>query len=200
VLIVERAEAGKVHGVQRPVYYLSEVLTPAKHWYPHHQKLAYAVWRTSRKLRHYFAEHPIVIVTEAPLKSILTNPDATGRVSQWAIELAPYDISYVNRTAIKSQILPDFFVDWIRSQMAAPDMSGYWTMYFDGSKRNTGAGAGVVLVSPEGDKMTYFLRMNFTLPTNNEAEYEALLHGMCMAKACGATRLDIYGDSNLVVQ
>jgi ribonuclease HI len=42
--------------------------------------------------------------------------------------------------------------------------------------------------------------MNFWLPTNNEAEYEALLHGMRMAKACGATRLDIYGDSNPVVQ
>jgi hypothetical protein len=42
--------------------------------------------------------------------------------------------------------------------------------------------------------------MNFSLPTNNEAEYEALLHGMKMAKACGATRLEIYGDSNLVVQ
>jgi ribonuclease HI len=42
--------------------------------------------------------------------------------------------------------------------------------------------------------------MNFSLPTNNEAEYETLLHGMRMAKACGATRLDIYGDSNLVVQ
>ena len=42
--------------------------------------------------------------------------------------------------------------------------------------------------------------MNFPLPSNNKAEYEALLHGMRMAKACGATRLDIYGDSNLVVQ
>ena len=48
--------------------------------------------------------------------------------------------------------------------------------------------------------MKYILRMNFSLPTNNEAEYEALLHGMKMAKACGATRLEIYGDSNLVVQ
>jgi ribonuclease HI len=48
--------------------------------------------------------------------------------------------------------------------------------------------------------MRYVLRLIFSLPTNNEAEYEALLHGMHMAKACGATRLDIYGDSNLVVQ
>jgi ribonuclease HI len=73
-------------------------------------------------------------------------------------------------------------------------------MYFDGSKRSTGAEAGAVLISLQGDKMRYVLRMNFSLPTNNEAEYEALLHGMRMAKACGATRLDIYGDSNVVVQ
>jgi hypothetical protein len=42
--------------------------------------------------------------------------------------------------------------------------------------------------------------MNFPQASNNEAEYEALLHGMKMAKACGATRLKIFGDSNLVVQ
>src|SRR3954468_16434029 len=73
-------------------------------------------------------------------------------------------------------------------------------MYFDSSKRSTRAGAGVILISPQHDKMKYVLRMNFPLPSNNEAEYEALLHGMRMARACGATRLEIYGDSNLVVQ
>jgi hypothetical protein len=42
--------------------------------------------------------------------------------------------------------------------------------------------------------------MSFPQASNNEAEYEALLHGMKMAKACRATRLKIFGDSNLVVQ
>jgi ribonuclease HI len=42
--------------------------------------------------------------------------------------------------------------------------------------------------------------MNLPLPTNNEAEYETHLHGMRMEKAWGTTRLEIYGDSNLVVQ
>jgi ribonuclease HI len=42
--------------------------------------------------------------------------------------------------------------------------------------------------------------MSFLQGSNNEVEYEALLHGMKMAKACGATRLKIFGDSNLVVQ
>jgi ribonuclease HI len=73
-------------------------------------------------------------------------------------------------------------------------------MYFDGSKRVQGTGAGVVLISPQGDKLKYVLRMSFPQASNNEAKYEALLHGMKMAKACGATRLKIFGDSNLVVQ
>jgi ribonuclease HI len=72
-------------------------------------------------------------------------------------------------------------------------------MYFDRSKRVKGARAGVVLISPQGDKLKYVLRMSFPQASNNEAEYEALLHGLRMAKACGATRLKIFSDSNLVV-
>ena len=79
-------------------------------------------------------------------------------------------------------------------------MSNNWTMYFDGSERKEGAGAGVILTSPKGDRMMYILQMNWKNASNNEAEYEALIHGMRMAKVCGATRIIIYGDSNLVVQ
>jgi ribonuclease HI len=61
-------------------------------------------------------------------------------------------------------------------------------MYFDRSKRVEGAGAGVVLISPQGDKLKYVLQMSFSQASNNEAGYEALLHEMRMAKACGATR------------
>ena len=101
-LVVERPQEGKAHGVQKPVYYLSEVLSPTKQRYPHHQKLAYGVFRAARELRHYFQDHPIVVVSEAPLGSILNNPEATGRVSMWGIELSPWDITYERRHAIKS--------------------------------------------------------------------------------------------------
>jgi hypothetical protein len=50
VLVVERSEEGKVHGVQRPVYFLGEVLSPTKQRYPHYQKLAYNVFTTTQKL------------------------------------------------------------------------------------------------------------------------------------------------------
>jgi ribonuclease HI len=113
----------------------------------------------------------------------------------------PLDITYEKRKANKSQVLPDFTAEWLELQNTGPpDLSSVWTMYFDGSKRVQGAGAGVVLISPQGDKLKYVLRMSFSQSSNNEAEYEALLHGMKMAKACGAIRLKIFGDSNLVVQ
>ena len=201
MLVVERAEEGKTHGVQRPIYYLSEVLSQSKQRYPHYQKLAYGVFMTSRKVAHYFQEHPITVVSAAPLGDILNNSKATGRVAKWSIELGPLDLTYKHPTAIKAQVLPDFTTEWMEMQLpSVPDTSSSWTMYFDGSKRNEGAGAGVILISPKGDKLRYVLQMDFEKPSNNEAEYEALIHGMKMAKECGADRLMIYGDSNLVVQ
>jgi ribonuclease HI len=116
----------------------------------------------------------------------------------WGIKLSPLDITYEKRKAIKSQVLLDFTAEWLELQNTRPpDLSSVWTMYFDGSKR---VQTGVVLISPQGDKLKYVLRMIFPQASNNKAEYEALLHGMKMAKACGATRLKIFRDSNLVVQ
>jgi hypothetical protein len=188
VLVVDRSKEGKAHEVQRPVYFLSEVLSPTKQRYPHYQKLAYSIFTTARKLRQYFAVHPIIVVNEAPLSNILNNPAATGCVSLWGIELSPLEITYKKQKAIKSQVLPDFTAEWLELQNTGPpDLSSVWTMYFNRSKRVQGAGAGVVLISPQGDKLKYVLRMSFPQASNNEAEYEALLHGMKMAKACGAT-------------
>ena len=82
-------EEGKVQGVQRPIYYLSEVLNKSQQRYPHYQKLVYTVVMMSMKVSHYFDEHPITVVSSAPLSNILNNPGATGRVAQWNIELSP---------------------------------------------------------------------------------------------------------------
>ena len=132
----------------------------------------------SRKLKHYFQEHPITVVSSAPLADIIRNREATGRVAKWAIELGPHHISYEPRTSIKSQALADFINDWTEIQVA-PSMAEtkYWTMHFDGSRQLQGSGAGVVLTSPKGDKLRYVLQIHFNC-TNNVAEYEALLHGL----------------------
>ena len=66
VTVGEREEEGHKHKVQRPTYFLSEVLAESKQRYPHDQKLAYGVFFASRKLRHYFQEHKITVVSIAP--------------------------------------------------------------------------------------------------------------------------------------
>jgi hypothetical protein len=116
VLVVERSKEGKAHRVQRPVYFLSEVLSQSKQCYPHYQKLAYSVFTTARKLRRYFTVHPIIVVNGTPLSNILNNPEATGRVSLWGIKLSPLDITYEQGKAIKSQVLPDFTAEWLELQ------------------------------------------------------------------------------------
>ena len=93
VLVVEREVDGHKFPLQKPVYYVSTVLTPCKSRYPHYQKIAYAVFMASRKLRHYFQECLITIASEVPLNDIINNRNATRRIAKWAIELLPFNIT-----------------------------------------------------------------------------------------------------------
>ena len=68
----------------------------------------------------------------------------------------------------------------------------------DGSSNDGGSGAGLIPVSPEGHRMNYALRFGFKA-SNNEAEYEALIAGLELAKEMKVESLDIFSDSQLVV-
>ena len=63
-----------------------------------------------------------------------------------------------------------------------------WIIHVDGSSTLHAGGLGVVLRSPEGDKLKYKLRLQYQ-PTNNEVEYEALLKGLELAKSVEATSI-----------
>ena len=67
VIVVERQEEGHALPVQRPVYYISEVLSETKTLYPQIQKLLYAIVLARRMLRHYFEAHPVTVVSSFPL-------------------------------------------------------------------------------------------------------------------------------------
>ena len=72
-------------------------------------------------------------------------------------------------------------------------------MHFDGYKMRLGLGAFIVLLSPKGDPLRYALQIHFAA-SNNVAEYEAIVHGLRLAKELGIRRILCYGDSDLVVQ
>jgi ribonuclease HI len=75
----------------------------------------------------------------------------------------------------------------------------HWTLFFDGSTRQQGGGAGVVLVDPSGDQVKYMVHLEFKA-TNNMAEYEALIFGLSTALSLGIRKLLVKGDSQLIIK
>ena len=97
------------------------------------------------------------------------------------------------------QVQADFVAEWTEAELPKEyGVYSNWIMHFDGSKMLAGLGAGVVLTSPTEDTIQYVLQILFT-DSNNEAEYEALLHGLRMAVSMGIQRLEVRGDSNLAI-
>ena len=76
------------------------------------EKIAFALLVTSRKLRPYFQAHPIVVMTNQPIRKTMNKIDAIGQLIQWAIELGQFDIEYWPLATIKAQLLVDFITEF----------------------------------------------------------------------------------------
>ncbi|XP_071902705.1 uncharacterized protein [Coffea arabica] len=99
--------------VQKPIYYVSRALQGAEARYSAVERYVLALVHAARKLRTYFQAHPVVVMTDQPLKQILSKPEFSGRMVKWAVELSEYDLGYQPRTAIKAQALADFIADGV---------------------------------------------------------------------------------------
>jgi hypothetical protein len=144
-LVVERAEEGHAYPVQHPVYFISEVLGLSKKKY-------------LLKFKNYFDYHKVIVVTGFPIGDILHNKEAIRRIAKWACELGAHDIEFRPRIAIKTQALVDFVSEWTKQQVPDnPETAEVWQMYFDGSLKLQGAGAGILFIAPGGEQLKYAL-------------------------------------------
>jgi ribonuclease HI len=141
----------------------------------------------------------MTVVSSFPLGEIIQCREASGRIAKWAVETMGETILFAPRKAIKYQVLADFVAEWVDTHLpAAPIQPELWTMFFDESLMKTGAGGGLLFISPLGKHLRYVLRLHFSA-SNNVANYEALVNGLRIAIELGVRRLDARGDSQLVI-
>ena len=90
--------------------------------------------------------------------------------------------------------MADFIAEYTQSEDKGVEGQRLWSILTDGSLNQRSGGAGVVIQTPEGDKIECMIRLDFPT-TNNEAEYEALVAGLDLARAAGAENMIIHCDS-----
>ena len=136
----------------KPVFFVSKSLTDAETRYSHLERAALALRKATQKLRPYFQAHPVVVLTDLPLRGTIHKPDMSERMARWAMEISEYGIQYKPRLSKKGQILADFIAEILQPD-TCPDKTGWWTLYVDGASRQTGAGIGLQLTSPTGERI-----------------------------------------------
>jgi ribonuclease HI len=189
-------------GKEFSVAYVSRRLLDAETQYVFMEKLCLSLYYACSKFRHYILSSSCIIAYHYDIiKHMLLKLILSGRIGKWAYALVEYDLAYKPLRSMKGQVVADFIVD---HAIDVGHSVGFvqlkpWELFFDGSVCSKGQGAGCVIVSPNGTKIDLSIRLEFAC-TNNQVEYEALLHGIEYLSDLGVRDVDVFGDSNLIVQ
>ena len=94
--------------------------------------------------------------------------------------------------------MADFIAEYTQLEDKGAEGQRLWSIHTDGSSNQRSGGAGVVIQTPEGDKIECIIRLDFPT-TNNEAEYEALVAGLDLARAADAENMIMHCDSQVII-
>ncbi|GKC01248.1 reverse transcriptase domain-containing protein, partial [Tanacetum coccineum] len=172
VLLTERDER------QMPIHYISRSLQGAKTNYAPMEKLALALVHAARRLRRYFQAHPI-----------------KGQVLADFLADTPAEINAIAEVANNPRVEDVPESSNTRGNLTLGPRA--WRLYTDEALNNEGSGAGLILIAPNNVEYSYALRLNFS-NSNNDAEYEALLAGLRIAKEMQVKDIHAFVDSKLV--
>ncbi|XP_070046401.1 uncharacterized protein [Nicotiana tomentosiformis] len=134
----------------------------------------------------------------------------SNRLARWYLQFQQFEILYIPQKVVRGQELADFLADhpipndWeLTDELPNEDamvieVQPPWKMYFDGAAHRGGASAGVVFVTYQGEALPYSFTLT-QLCSNNVAEYQALILGLEMAVEMKRLQLQVFGDSQLVI-
>jgi ribonuclease HI len=166
------------------------------------EKIGYVVVMAARKLRHYFEGHRIRVITNQPLNDLFVNKEASTQIIKWGAELSEYTVDFERRSAIKSQVLVDFVVDWTSpTHNPGEEMLAPWVVQCDGAWCHKGVGISAVVTSPIEVVIRYaawLIFANDEHSTNDTTEYEALLLAIRNMKVLGQQTFIIKTDSKVI--
>ena len=202
--------AQEVEKVERAIYYISKKFIQYETKYSTLEKTSLElVWET-KKLRHHMLPHTTHVISQQnPIKYLFEQPPIQGRISKWLVMLAEFELKYIPEKSMKGKVISDFLAQHpIQTSHAEtthlPDeeilmtQDDKWVMYFDGASNKKGCGVGVLLISPEGAHTPISVKLDFEV-TNNAAECEACIIGLEAAASIGVQKLEVYGDSSLII-
>ncbi|XP_061993943.1 uncharacterized protein LOC133711878 [Rosa rugosa] len=190
-LLAQNDEAG----VEHAIFYFSRTLTDCETRYTPMEKLCLTLYFSACKLRNYMLSFTTCIIaqTDLAVKGQAIADFLAHHPMLDAPELRELEVA-ANLWGMACHIhcCKPFTV----SQAAV--MLQPWVLYFDGSRTDTMAGAGIALENPAGDHFSYSFQLEFQC-TNNQAEYEALIIGLEVLLEIGIRDVQILGDSLLVI-
>ncbi|XP_038679469.1 uncharacterized protein LOC119980745, partial [Tripterygium wilfordii] len=205
--------------IEHVIYYLSKKFTSCEANYSMLEKTCCSLVWAAHRLRQYMLYHTTWLISKMdPIKYIFEKPSLSGRIAKWQMLLSEYDILYVTQKAIKGSAIADYLADGAIDDAQSMDLKfpdidvmtvsieegnqkdlAKWTMLFDGASNIMGCGIGAVLISPDENIIPFTAKLYFEC-TNNVAEYEACTMGIQVAIDMGIRRLQVYGDSQLVIR
>jgi hypothetical protein len=195
--------AQETEGKEHVITYLSWHLLDAETRYTFIEKLCLCLYYACTKLRHYLLSSMCIVACQTNvIKYMLHRPILSSRIGKWAYALIEYDLAYESLKSMKGQIIAIFIVEHQIDNEHDIDLNLVslvpWKLYFDVLVCSNGQGVGVVYISPHGIVFEASCHLEYFC-INNQAKYEALLFGLELLVAVGATHIEAFGDSLLVV-
>ncbi|XP_057999284.1 uncharacterized protein LOC131178343 [Hevea brasiliensis] len=150
-----------------------------------------------------------------PIKYVFESPFIPGIIAKWQVILSQHNIVYMTRKVVKGSVIVDLLAknpidDYEALDFEFPnehinaissDAEGQddvWEMYFGRAINLSGNGIGAVLITPDGKYFSIAIRLKFDC-TNNVVEYEACISGLQAAIELKIRKLEVYGDSALII-
>ena len=168
-LLVQDEEKSDGRTIEHAIFYLSRTLLDTETKYSPIEKLCLALYFAGCKLRHYMISFTTRVVAQTDLvKYMLTRPILHGRIGKWILALSEFSLQYVPLKAQTSQSVTEFLLHHpVSNDYKVRDLEigvitiAPWTLYFDGSRTEKLAGAGIALENPEGVRFAYSFQLEW---------------------------------------